>query len=610
MFYKHEYSKNARKIKSNARMEPKSKLGEYYKACQEFMQEDEQSHPAIYLLKGIFALIPGAILATLSMAPFSLAVLVISLVRLPINFYKTTKIALFTVVLRWDLRVVVLAMLPLIHTIFPLITLMCAIVGSFLWTWKASVMKIVGDDNLFDIWTKLREKLSDYYKVHEVFVGERCDLYDHPSGIPYGWDGHSYGIDFQRLLRWQRDFLVICFVIALGAPFCMVVAFLLSALKYFPGVINWWRKYCYGYCCGNENNCAAILSLWPFHVLAILLTPVGALISHISLVLFSLLSFPYQVINSYIEFYWCRGGTCRAVRLALAENMKAHDEFTALMAGDEDDWAMLRLQCVQPSRNEEPPPRGRPNSKIRDDPQLYWDRFVSQCICTAASLLEEGLVQLEDIQGLEPSAIQSIPAVAILNVLTDSIKDKTTKRGDLKWNIDGTVCKESDRTVQAGIARQLWPMVSSIECLLRNKQASTLTCENLEVLTSMLVANNESEPETTTKILAGADPKNHSLNNTVRTMINRMVLAILRVRPYQDRMNKIFTHGYMMTDLEQQNGNFDKEEAPLEHTTSEDPICSDSLKEATDGETNSRSDKGGNVKDNEDRVDGGEQSSL
>jgi len=51
IIYNHEYSDTAKKVKSNARLEPKSYLGKYYKRCQEYMKDDAESQSTIYFLK-------------------------------------------------------------------------------------------------------------------------------------------------------------------------------------------------------------------------------------------------------------------------------------------------------------------------------------------------------------------------------------------------------------------------------------------------------------------------------------------------------------------------------------------------------------------------------
>ncbi|CAJ1955920.1 unnamed protein product [Cylindrotheca closterium] len=76
---------------------------------------------------------------------------------------------------------------------------------------------------------------------------------------------------------------------------------------------------------------------------------------------------------------------------------------------------------------------------------------------------------------------------------------------------------------------------------------------------ALLCDNHDSDESTEAiqKVLAAISEKQRSLNNQLRTKISRLVLAILRVRPFQQRMEKIFEYKYenpnnTMDDMEAQ----------------------------------------------------------
>lgn len=546
VFYKHEYRKSMKKIESNARLEPKSPLGKYIKGCKEYMEDDEASHPVIYFLKWSFAMIPALFLSSLAIMPFSLTVLGITLYRLPINVYKTMKIALFTVILKWDLRMFVLVTLPVIHTLFPMVAFLCAIMGSFGWAWFQTTWNIFDDKNPFRKWGELKDALKEYLKTHREFVDVRCNRYDHPSGIPYGWNGRSYGIEIERILRWQKDFLVCCCLIVLEAPICLIGVSLVSAIKYIPSCLVSWKKYLEEFCCG-DNSCVSILSVWPFHILAIILMPVLILIAHLFLLLFSMVRLPFQVPWVYLD----RNRVICAAWEIQYEIINDHDEFTGNFC---DDWKILEgLACGSAGIGGSTSMSGiqtNEQTEERKPTAPYWDRFALQSISTTAWLIEGGWVNLEDVQGMAPSAIQSIPAVAILTVLVDSVNEKDIQKGDLKWNIDGTICRENERPVCDGISNLLCPLVFEIKSILEANKKKILTSENIDVLKAMLCANREAEPEKIKRILSEADSGRQTLNNKIRTKINNLVLALLRVAPFQARMEEIFTYQYSEPDIE------------------------------------------------------------
>lgn len=75
----------------------------------------------------------------------------------------------------------------------------------------------------------------------------------------------------------------------------------------------------------------------------------------------------------------------------------------------------------------------------------------------------------------------------------------------------------------------------------------------------MLCSDKEQETAKVKIILGSAtvtiDEKTQAINKSIRTSINRLVMSLLRVRPYQDRMNKIFTFQYVDVVEEQTGSN-------------------------------------------------------
>lgn len=131
-------------------------------------------------------------------------VLLITLYRLPVNVYKSTKVVLNTVALNWDLKILTLLMLPIIHTTFAIVVFATALIGSFIHFVFVTIKSIVNSESPFHEWGRFRTELERYHDAHKQFVGDNyLGRYDHPTGIPLGWDGEQYGIPIQRILKWQ-----------------------------------------------------------------------------------------------------------------------------------------------------------------------------------------------------------------------------------------------------------------------------------------------------------------------------------------------------------------------------------------------------------------------
>jgi len=189
----------------------------------------------------------------------------------------------------------------------------------------------------------------------------------------------------------------------------------------------------------------------------------------------------------------------------------------------------------------------------------YWDRLVAQCIRTASELVESGMLSSTNIANIEPSAIQSILGVAIWTILSESVmSERVDTVHDIFWSIGGTLCRVNDRPKDDRIMTFLWPMVMTIRSALEsNKQymveqsASSKVPSTETIRTSAVVALLCSSSISVAAPLAGQGqeirppPTEASLfHKQVRNQVTALVLAVLRVRPYQERMGRIFEHAY------------------------------------------------------------------
>jgi hypothetical protein len=539
IFYNHEYKKTFNKIESNVRLEPKSYLGKYMKHCQRFMEDDTKSHPIIYILKGCCATVLGVLLGALPFVPFSIAVLGITILRLPINVYKTIKIALFTVVLKWDLRIVALLVLPIIHVLFPLVVFVSALMGSFLYFCFQTSKSIYKGSSPFKKWHMFKQGIREYYEAHENFVGG-CDNFDHPTGIPNGWRGDSYGIPVERIIKWQWDFLMCCFLLVIATPVILLGSVVLLAVKFGPRCISWWKMIVQYYC---KKSRAVMLGAWPFFLLGMLLVPIGAFVEFVLAILVATIMVLGAVPSSYLRHGYLAALYTPLDMLSQVDNYWFADLF-------ELDFRVFPcLPKKSPFEESEIPEYQTEScSKANRHAELYWDRFASQNIRMTFALIEANWIVSEDIQTMEPSVVQSIPAVAILTILADSANDTSLGKEDILWSIGGVrqVCKKEDRPTKDGIANLLWPMAFEVKKMFLAKKKELSKSQNIRVLTAMLCANSDSETDELKDFLKEKveEHKNYAINNQIRTKINNLTLAILRVKPYQDRMASIFGYDY------------------------------------------------------------------
>jgi hypothetical protein len=550
MLFLHEHRKAFSKVKSNVQLDKESHLGSYIKGCQDFMEDDRESYPTIYALKWICALVPGVSLGILPFIPFSVMVLLITLYRLPINFYKTMKIAIFTVVLKWDLKLAAFCMLPFAHTIFPLVMFFTALIGSFFYFTYVTTKSIAIGESPFEKWPKFKTGLQNYYRAHQEFVGKNvCDRYDHPTGIPSGWQGESYGIPIQKILKWQWDFLVSCFLLLIGFPICLAGTTLMFGVKVIPGTVSWsrllWKSIA-------KKSTAEFLGCWAFYLLGFVLMPIGAVLaSIIAIVLWTLMSF--TIPGTYLQ------EGCAAGLYAPFQVLHDADEWDFFCLGDFRLFICLRDDLDEERRRQNH--RGASNNHNnyearRKFSEAYWGRFESQCIRSTSDLLAKRWISLEDVQCMEPSVMQAIPAVAILHILVDTVQDTEARKDDILWKIDGTLCKCKDRPPLDNVAAFFWPKVMETKRLLSkktNKQMVLSEVQNANILAAMLCSNTDKTTDSlqafvkAQKVDENGQPHS-AANRHIRAKLVELSLAILQVKPFQDRMTAIFEYGYIESD--------------------------------------------------------------
>ena len=554
IIYKCDFRKAWDNFRNIVRLDPKTHLGQYYVSCRDFMKNDSECHKIIYSLKRLSAFAVGAPVGAVPFLPLSIAVLAISIARLPINIFTTMKIATVTVLLEWDLRLLALVSLPLVHTVFPLVAFVCAIVGSFFYFTFQTTDSIYNGESPFAKWNEINEWIHTYHNWHVEFVGGLRDTYDHPSGIPDGWRGNSYGLPVRRILLWQWDFFVCCLLIVYSLPISLAGTIVLAAVKLVPSCIYGWYKVSKKYCQQASVN---MIATWPFFLATmLLLVPLGVIFFYFGLivvsVLYTAISTPALYVNEgYLSGFYrpfgCLGDIDEWSDEAFGQQQKyiygcLHGEPIFARNSEETAWRLRRRRQ-----------RMRHNLSYDPDRQshrAYWDRFASQCVSTTADLLRSGWVSLESVQDVDPAAVQVVPGVAILSVLVDSVMEPGLGHRDFKWNVDGTLCRaqEYDDELDATV-KHLMRLILDIRSILSRKKKTLCTPENVQQIRALLCSNSNDDTEALKSFLRDEQTQNarenhYPANNLIRTKVNGLVLSLLRVKPYQERMTTIFSYDY------------------------------------------------------------------
>jgi len=404
----------------------------------------------------------------------------------------------------------------------------------FYFTYRTS-KNIYKGSNTFKKWSWFQDKLVDYYKVHKHFIGEHCNNYDHP--IPWGWEGQTYGVPVKLILRWQWNFIVCSFLVLYSIPICFVGSSIICIVRIPPCICYTLIKMIKEYC---KQDCVVMMGTWPFFVAGILIAPPGAVVILAVTVVVITIVMPFILPPRRFLFNGYLSGLFGPFAL-----LSLIDELTDGFMNF-SGWRVFPFleKNVKwcPHRNV-PEENVMPiDCKTADE---YWDRFVSQCIKTTSDLIESKWITTEDVQTMDPAVIISIPAIAVLEILVESAFEKGLKKEDIKWSIDGSVCTENDRPSKDAIYKTFWPLVYAIKkAILSNKELLADRARS-RVIMAMICDNGEDCTNELKEFLDSNKKLRSSTQNILlRTMVTNFVLEISRVRPYLNRMSKIYSHTY------------------------------------------------------------------
>lgn len=532
--YKHEYKKTMKQAGENARMEPKSYMGKYWKRQMKFWEQDQDAETLLKdVLKFSLSIIPGLIWGVLPFIPFTCTILFISVIRLPINMYKTMKITLITVVLKWDLKILTFVTLPVFHVTFVVVVTGAALICNLFYFIGIASHLFYKGKNPLKLYEHFETLILQYQKIHQEFSGGFCETYDHPTGIPEGWRGQAYGIPVRKILKIQWKFMLACFFTGYSIIITCLLTSLISVVKLIPIEIRCLYEYIKSYC---KQSCAVILASWPFFLVGIpLLIKVVPVVLVCAVVVCSIwsLNAVHDAVTDQVKQSFFRAFEISA----------KFDEYTReltnfrILCWDEDD-------CLVPDTR--PACTMRTHAQHTTQAVEYWDLFIYECVVFTQELIQKKWINLEDVQCVDPSVVQSIPMIAVLKILARSIPNPQHKH-QIVW-ADGTVCHDKTRPDKDGVVACLWPMIKQIKFDLMQDQ-KLYAVDNLEMIIALILSNAEEEfmPEDLKKFLAEKQPEkfeNYQANNQIRSKLNNLMLGMSRVHPYQSRMNKIYEFDY------------------------------------------------------------------
>ena len=182
-------------------------------------------------------------------------------------------------------------------------------------------------------------------------------------------------------------------------------------------------------------------------------------------------------------------------------------------------------QVTLPARPHPPPPA--------QSSSLYWDIFLSTCQTQGRMALAAGWLQQDDVAAAMPSALTSIPALALLEILAISV-DRGQGQQVIYWGReeDAAVCYE--HSDMDDVAELFWPQLMKIKTEMegittREKEYMLVkVCDVHQITSPGLERRKEEMPP-------GRVVKLHR----VCGQVNSLVLSLLRLRAMRSRLRII-----------------------------------------------------------------------
>jgi len=478
------------------------------------------------LPKSILSCIVGILVGIWPVIPFTLAIVAITLIRFPINVYKTFKVAITSVVLRLNLRIMILLILPFAHILFPLIVLIVGLLGALGFFVGYTIACVFEGDHWFKPWKHFPEGIEEYWKAHVDFVEKTANKYDHHTGIPLNWDGTIYGFPFGPMK------VILGFILTIyGMIVCGFGTFLILTIKYIPmncyGIYHYFKGY-------FEQGWVKVVTLSPFYLIGFcflaILSPVLYVLA-ILIGIFAGLSCPYMGIKHDNLMY----GFIESFNI-----LKEVDEGTKELTG----VCQIELLSFYDKVRFESNTRGSAvmieTKEVK--PDFYWDLFTSRCIKETSALIQKKWILKDDVAAVDPSIVMSVPAVAALAILVDSVKSENEDKEAIVWG-DEIVCTSSTRPKRDNIINLLWPRIIEIKKRLK-KKPGLVEDANVQIITAKICSNQDVQTEQLDQFLEGNEDNNSKENNDIRNKLIDLSLSLSRVGPMTGRLNKIVSHNY------------------------------------------------------------------
>lgn len=456
----------------------------------------------------IISLIIGIPLGILPGVITAIGVILITVFRYPANFYKTFRVTITTALLKKRLKFLVLISLAIFQLLYPPIAVIVAVLVGIIGWCGYSVAETYEGKPPWKTWSKLATPFKDYYKFHVELYDDVLEVYNHPTGVPLNWNGVRYDIPQFGVVKTLMGVVLTIYgfvTLLLGTMFILSIKYIFLHIRVLYLYIENLPKM---FTCKNLPflpfwlcGLALLIAIGPvLYVLAVMISPLVGL------------RCPYIAVTHGMNL---KHGFKEALRLLIMLDRATYEcEWNFRLLADRD----LGLDYNPPANP--------------DNANQYWDHFITNCKEVVKDTKEKGWITADDIEGAMPNVLTSVPAMAILKVILQSIEMDGGKE-IIVWDDDHTCDPKNNHGDD--LVEFFWPKIKSIF-----KKLKKTPKEEQMYLMTQLCANSETNTDELNRALAVFDIEKEKTTrlHEISAEINGIVIVLMRMEQMQNRMSE------------------------------------------------------------------------
>ncbi len=178
--------------------------------------------------------------------------------------------------------------------------------------------------------------------------------------------------------------------------------------------------------------------------------------------------------------------------------------------------------------------------KSKHEAEHYWDLFMLECVAERTGLMQKGWIDADDVTSADPAVVLSLPAVAALRVLANSVVKEHKDKSAIVWS-GGQKCNDSTRPQHGHIVELLWLKIMAIRRLLASEKGLAKEA-NVTLLTARILSNGSDASEALKSFLQRSSEKDRlaGKNQQLFNLLTDLSVCMSRLRPFKERLPKLF----------------------------------------------------------------------